>query len=119
MEIDDYVRWFSIIVAFVSECAILGTSIYAHLKVRKARLWKEAQGTITKATIESKEKRNPGLGGETVVKHYPVGNEVKVLYNPKNPGESVLQPRVPALWLAFIFAGGLFVLAAHLYLRNR
>lgn len=44
-------------------------------------------------------------------RQYPVGAEVDVHYNPKNPGESVLYPYTRWHWLLWAIAAGLFGLA--------
>ena len=49
---------------------------------------------------------------------YAVGTAVDVRYNPKRPGDCVLEPRVPRSWIfAFVIAVALLVLAAHMYFR--
>jgi hypothetical protein len=56
---------------------------------------------------------------QAVVQRYPSGNAVDVRFNPKRPGESVLEPRVPKGWIfALLIAVGLMILAVHLYFRS-
>ncbi len=52
----------------------------------------------------------PGLAGRTAAK-YPVGGEVDVHYNPRNPGESVLRPRSSLHHLLWVVAVALFAFA--------
>ena len=63
--------------------------------------------------------QSPGLNrgvpdfAEKIVQRYLTGTAVAVRYNPKRPGDSVLEPRVPAAWIAvLVIAIGLLVLAA-------
>jgi hypothetical protein len=62
--------------------------------------------------------QSPGLNrgvvefAEKVAQRYPVGASVDVRFNPKRPGECVLEPRVPASWIAALVIGlGLVALA--------
>jgi hypothetical protein len=48
---------------------------------------------------------------DSQARHYPVGREVLVYYDPKNPGESVLQPRSAWHYLLWIIAAAIFALA--------
>jgi hypothetical protein len=66
--------------------------------------------------------RSPGLDrgvpefAAKVVERYPIASAVGVLYNPKRPDESVLEPRVPTSWLFGAAIGvGLVVLAVYTY----
>ena len=49
---------------------------------------------------------------------YPAGSAPEVRHNPKNPAESILEARVPALWRVLILGGGLLAVAVHLYFRK-
>jgi hypothetical protein len=51
----------------------------------------------------------PGLAGR-FVRHYPVGKEVQVHYNPDDPGESVLQPSSSLHYLVWLIAGAMLAL---------
>jgi hypothetical protein len=66
--------------------------------------------------------QSPGMNrgapvfAEKVVQRYPSGREVQVHFNPKRPGESVLEPRLPAGWvLVLVIAIALLALAIHIY----
>ena len=66
--------------------------------------------------------QSPGINrtlpilAEKTVQRYPSGSAVDVHYNPKRPGESVLEPRVPAGWIfVLVIAVALLALAAHIY----
>jgi len=66
--------------------------------------------------------QSPGMNrgvadfAQAVVQRYASGNAVDVRFNPKRPGDSVLEPRVPKSWLfALAIAVGLLVLAVRLY----
>ena len=51
------------------------------------------------------------------VQRYAVGSAVDVRFNPKRPGECVLEPRVPKAWIfALAIAVALLVLSVHMYL---
>jgi len=53
---------------------------------------------------------------QKVVDRYASGGAVDVRFNPKRPGECVLEPRVPKAWLfGLAIAIGLLLLAVHLY----
>ena len=56
---------------------------------------------------------------EEMVQRYAAGSAVDVRYNPKRPGESVLEPRVPGSWIfGLAFGLGLIALAVYTYLRG-
>jgi Protein of unknown function (DUF3592) len=66
--------------------------------------------------------QSPGINrgvpifAEKTVQRYPSGSTVDVHFNPKRPGESVLEPRVPAGWiLVLVIAVALLALAGHIY----
>ena len=66
--------------------------------------------------------QSPGMNrgvadfAQKTVDRYAIGSAVDVRFNPKRPGECVLEPRVPKGWLfALAIAVGLLVLAVHLY----
>jgi len=66
--------------------------------------------------------QSPGMNrgipdfAEQTVRHYPVGSAVDVRFNPRRPGESVLEPRVPGGWIAvLVIAVALLALAARMY----
>jgi hypothetical protein len=66
--------------------------------------------------------QSPGMNrgvpdfAESVVQRYASGSAIDVRFNPKRPGEAVLEPRVPKGWLyALAIAVGLLILAVHLY----
>ena len=68
--------------------------------------------------------QSPGLNrgapdlAEQVVRRYPSGTAVDVRYDPARPGDSVLEPRVPASWkFALAIALLLLGLAARSYFR--
>jgi len=53
---------------------------------------------------------------QKVVQRYASGSAVDVRFNPKRPGESVLEARVPKGWIfALVIAVALLVLAVRLY----
>jgi hypothetical protein len=53
-----------------------------------------------------------------VAQRYPVGSGVDVRYNPKRPGEAVLEARVPRSWIfALAIALALLGLAVRMYFR--
>jgi hypothetical protein len=55
---------------------------------------------------------------EQTVRRYASGSAVDVRYNPRRPGESVLEPRVPRSWVLALAIGlALLGLAAHAYFR--
>ena len=73
----------------------------------------------------SRVAQSPGLDrgvpefAQKLVDRYPVGSAVTVLYNPKRPDESVLEPRVPGSWIFGAAVGvALLVLAAYTYYRG-
>ena len=42
---------------------------------------------------------------------YPVGTELAVHYNPDNPGESAIDPRLPlAFWLFYLVPAGVLAI---------
>ena len=56
---------------------------------------------------------------EEMVQRYAAGSAVDVRYNPKRPGESVLEPRVPGSWVFALALGlGLIALAVYMYVRG-
>lgn len=62
--------------------------------------------------------QSPGLDrgvadlAEKVAQRYPAGAAVEVRFNPKRPGECILEPRVPGSWIAALVIGlGLLALA--------
>jgi hypothetical protein len=66
--------------------------------------------------------QSPGMNkgvpdfAQAVARRYASGSSVDVRFNPKRPGESVLEPRVPKAWIfALLIAVGLLILAVHLY----
>jgi hypothetical protein len=66
--------------------------------------------------------QSPGMNrgvadfAQKVVLRYSMESTVDVRFNPKRPGESVLEPRVPKAWIfALVIAVALLVLAVHLY----
>jgi len=66
--------------------------------------------------------QSPGMNrgvadfAESVVQRYASGSPVDVRFNPKRPGESVLEARVPKAWvLALSIAVALLILAVHVY----
>jgi hypothetical protein len=53
---------------------------------------------------------------QAIVQRYASGSAVDVRFNPKRPGESVLEPRVPKAWIfALVIAVALLILAVHMY----
>jgi hypothetical protein len=55
---------------------------------------------------------------EAIVQRYAEGSEVEVRYNPKRPGECVLEPRAPRSWIfAAVLSAGLLAAAAWVYWR--
>ena len=46
-----------------------------------------------------------------VIKDQTIKKAVQVHYNPDNPGESVLEPRVPGIWLLWIIPAAMSALA--------
>jgi len=53
---------------------------------------------------------------QEVVERYPRGSAVQVHFNPKRPGESVLEPRLPASGIVVLaMAIALLALAMHIY----
>lgn len=53
---------------------------------------------------------------EQTARRYAAGTAVDVRFNPKRPGECVLEPRVPKAWIyAMVIAIALLILAIHLY----
>jgi len=66
--------------------------------------------------------QSPGMSrgvadfAEKVVQRYASGSAVDVRFNPKRPGEAVLEPRVPKAWVfAFLIDVALLILAVHVY----
>ena len=66
--------------------------------------------------------QSPGMNrgvadfAEKVAQRYATGTAVDVRFNPKRPGESVLEPRVPKAWIfASLIAVALLLLAVHVY----
>jgi hypothetical protein len=66
--------------------------------------------------------QSPGMNkgvadfAQKTAQRYAEGSTVDVRFNPKCPGESVLEPRVPKAWLfALVIAVALLVLAVHMY----
>ena len=66
--------------------------------------------------------QSPGMNkgvpdfAQKIVQRYASGSAVDVRFNPKRPGESVLEPRVPRAWIfAFVIAVALLILAVHMY----
>ena len=66
--------------------------------------------------------QSPGMNkgvadfAQKIVQRYASGNAVDVRFNPKRPGESVLEPRVPKAWIfALVIAIGLLILSVHMY----
>jgi hypothetical protein len=60
--------------------------------------------------------RGVPIFAEKTVQRYPSGSAVDVHFNPKRPSESVLEPRVPAGWIAvLVIAVALLALAGHIY----
>jgi hypothetical protein len=66
--------------------------------------------------------QSPGMNrgipnfAEETVRRYPPGSAVDVRFNPRRPGESVLEPRVPAGWIVvLVIAVALLALAGHMY----
>ena len=66
--------------------------------------------------------QSPGMNrgvadfAEKVAERYATGSAIDVRFNPKRPGESVLEPRVPKAWIfALLIAVALLVLAVHMY----
>jgi uncharacterized protein DUF3592 len=43
-----------------------------------------------------------GTGARKVVAKYPAGAQVMVFYDPRNPGEAVLERKAPAQWLMWL-----------------
>ena len=53
---------------------------------------------------------------EKTVARYPTASSVDVRFNPKRPGEPVLEPRVPAGWILLaVIAVALLALAVRIY----
>jgi hypothetical protein len=53
---------------------------------------------------------------QKVVQRHASGSSVDVRFNPKRPGESALEPRVPKAWIfALVIAVALLILSAHIY----
>ena len=68
--------------------------------------------------IAQSEGMNKGVAdfAEATVKRYAGGSAVDVRFNPKRPGECVLEPRVPKAWVVVVAIGiGLVILAVYLY----
>lgn len=70
----------------------------------------------------SRIAQSPGINrgipdfAEKVAQRYPAGSAVDVRFNPKRPGESVLEPRVPPGWIfVLVIAVALMVLAGRIY----
>ena len=68
--------------------------------------------------------QSPGLNrgipdvAEKIVQRYKGGMAVEVRYNPKRPGDCVLEPRVPVGWIfALVIALALLGLAVYVYYR--
>ena len=68
--------------------------------------------------------QSPGMNkgvpdfAEKVVQRYSSGSAVDVRYDPKRPGQSVLEARVPKGWIyALVIAVALLVLAGHTYYK--
>jgi hypothetical protein len=66
--------------------------------------------------------QSPGMNrgvdafAQRVVQRYATGSAVDVRYNPRRPGESVLEPRVPKAWIfTLLIAVGLVIVAIHVY----
>jgi hypothetical protein len=66
--------------------------------------------------------QSPGMNkgvpdfAQKVVQRYASGSAVDVRFNPKRPGESVLEPRVPKAWIfALVIAVALLILSVHIY----
>ena len=55
---------------------------------------------------------------EAIGDKYDTGTSVTVRYDPDDPSESVLEPRVPGLAIVFAFAGGI-MLAGGLFIYTR
>ena len=79
----------------------------------------EVAGVVFKG---SRIAQSPGINrgvpdfAEQVVKRYPSGSEVDVRFNPKRPGESVLEPRVPLGWIfVLVIALALIGLAGRIF----
>jgi hypothetical protein len=62
----------------------------------KAKLWLEYEYMINQKTFTNDKYsfgHDGGMSGaqiEKLIKKYPLGKEIKVFYNPKNPAESIL-----------------------------
>ena len=55
---------------------------------------------------------------EKIAQRYSSGSAVDVRYDPKRPGQSVLEARVPKGWIyALVIAVALLVLAGHTYYK--
>jgi Protein of unknown function (DUF3592) len=66
--------------------------------------------------------QSPGMNrgvdafAQEVARRYASGSAVDVRFNPKRPGECVLEPRVPKAWIfALAIAVALLILAVHEY----
>jgi Protein of unknown function (DUF3592) len=66
--------------------------------------------------------QSPGMNkgvadfAQKIVQRYASGSAVDVRFNPKRPGESVLEPRVPKAWIfALVIAVALLILSVHMY----
>lgn len=46
-----------------------------------------------------------GTGAGKIVDRYPMGAQVMVFYDPKNPSDAVLERKAPAMWLMWLLLG--------------
>lgn len=79
----------------------------------------EVAGVVFKG---SRIAQSPGINrgipdfAEQVVRRYSTGSAVDVRFNPKRPGESVLEPRVPLGWIfVLVIAVALMALAGRIF----
>ena len=49
---------------------------------------------------------------------YPVGTAIEIHYNPDNPSESVLEPRIRGLWLLWVVPVAMLALAYYVATIN-
>ena len=72
--------------------------------------------------VETELPKAPGMNkgvpdfAQKIVQRYASGNAIDVRFNPKRPGESVLEPRVPKAWIfALVIAVALLILSVQMY----
>lgn len=82
------------------------------LRIRRRRTAVSGQPHRT----ESRDQPGAPVFAEKMVARYPTASSVDVRFNPKRPGEPVLEPRVPAGWILLaVIAVALLALAVRIY----